>query len=89
MKKGEKCWGKLLIGLLFIIGCSLFTPLCSVKAASLHGKSNEEKIFSTEAVPGSGYGLGRDGDFKMCGDNAFVLDVDQGVCSTQIDSHVT
>ncbi|WP_408071584.1 phage tail tip lysozyme [Butyrivibrio sp. JL13D10] len=45
MKKGEKCWGKLLIGLLFMIGCSLFTPLCSVKAASLHGKSNEEKIF--------------------------------------------
>ena len=35
----------------------------------------EEKLFSTEAVPGSGYGLGRYGDFKMCGDNAFVLDV--------------
>ena len=36
---------------------------------------NEEKIFSTSSVPGSGYGLGRKGDFTVCGDNAFVLDV--------------
>jgi hypothetical protein len=35
----------------------------------------ERKIFSTRSVPGSGYGLGRKGDFQMCGDNAFVLDV--------------
>lgn len=45
MKKGNTFGGKLLIGIVFIIGCSLFTPLCSVKAASLHGKNNEEKIF--------------------------------------------
>jgi hypothetical protein len=38
-------WGKTLIGITFIIGCSLFVPQSSVQAASLRGKNNEEKIF--------------------------------------------
>ncbi len=45
MKKGAIFWGKVLFAIMFIIGCSLVTPRCSVKAASLRGKNNEEKIF--------------------------------------------
>ncbi|WP_026492462.1 MULTISPECIES: phage tail tip lysozyme [unclassified Butyrivibrio] len=45
MKKGVKFGAKVLLGIAFIIGCSLVTPRCSVKAASLNGKNNEEKIF--------------------------------------------
>ena len=45
MKKGEKIWGKALFAILFIFGCSLLTPSMGVRAASLYGKNNEEKIF--------------------------------------------
>ncbi len=46
MKKGENIWGRIILGIVFIIGCSLLTPQCGVKAASLNGKNNEEKIFN-------------------------------------------
>ncbi|WP_029322134.1 phage tail tip lysozyme [Butyrivibrio sp. AE3004] len=45
MKKVNQFWGKIMVGLVCIIGCSLFIPVMGVKAASLHGESNEEKIF--------------------------------------------
>ena len=45
MKKGEKVWGKVLFAIMFIFGCSLLAPAMGVRAASLYGKNNEEKIF--------------------------------------------
>ncbi|SEL06966.1 Leucine rich repeat-containing protein [Butyrivibrio sp. ob235] len=41
----KKVWGKIILGTICILGCSLFAPSIGAKAASLHGSSNEEKIF--------------------------------------------
>ena len=38
-------WGKALLVIMFVLGCSLFAPTMGVKAASLNGSNNEEKIF--------------------------------------------
>ncbi|WP_026511549.1 phage tail tip lysozyme [Butyrivibrio sp. LC3010] len=45
MKRVNHFWGKLFAGLSIIVGCSLFMPHGGVKAASLRGQNNEEKIF--------------------------------------------